>query len=255
MPAEEVLNDYIDEINMNYSIIDSHFITLKMNGNKYDASIDLFLVESMENINNILNNKYHIRVINRCNNLSEREKYINIKNILIEKYNRYTIKLKEYVVKPIKVIIEDKQIYDKQIYDNKVKPLNTVLEQPQIKDILDIQNDTIQSLIFSKGINVETLEMANKISLKLENQNEQFERIQIKLDELGDGIGRAKKEVGVVMRGILTDKLMICLICIIIILSFIGISLLIGYNVYKKYDIDRKISNINRNITNISFIY
>jgi len=61
-----------------------------------------------------------------------------------------------------------------------------------------------------------------------------MERIQAKLDELGDGISRAKKEVSTVMRGIATDKIIIGIICCLVFCGVLIVLIRIGYGIYQK---------------------
>lgn len=93
-------------------------------------------------------------------------------------------------------------------------------EQPQeVQEILGIQQETLASLARSKGINEETLKIADGIAQKLAQQTEQMEAVQVKLDELGSGLKRAGKEANTLLRGIATDKLMMVILCCIILIA------------------------------------
>jgi Fe2+ transport system protein B len=103
-----------------------------------------------------------------------------------------------------------------------------------VKQVLNVQEDILESLARSKGINVETLKIADRVGAKLAEQTEQMERIQAKLDELGDGLKRAQKEVSTVMRGIATDKVILAVICCLVMVCLLLLLIRIGYAIYQK---------------------
>jgi len=117
--------------------------------------------------------------------------------------------------------------------DAKLRKLEEGNQPKEVKEIIDIQKDTLSSLARSKGINEETLRIADQIAIKLAQQTEHMEQIQNKLNELGTGLTRAGKEVNTVMRGIATDKLLMLCICCIILIAF---GLLIGRIIWYAVD-------------------
>jgi len=54
------------------------------------------------------------------------------------------------------------------------------------------------------------------------------------LDELGDGLTRARKEVGSAMRGLLCDKIGLCIVVVLILLVCLGILAQIIYSAVSK---------------------
>ena len=74
----------------------------------------------------------------------------------------------------------------------------------QISEI--VREEALKSIKNSQAINEETLKIADGIGQKLAEQTEQMERIQEKLDTLGDTIGRAKHEMGTFLKGLATEK-------------------------------------------------
>jgi len=126
--------------------------------------------------------------------------------------------------------------------EQRQRRLEETSQPKEVKEILDIQKDTLNSLAKSKGINEETLRIADGIAQKLAQQTEQMEAIQNKLNELGSGLTRAGKEVNTVMRGIATDKLMMLCICCII---MIALGLVVGRIVWYYADSISGKFNIN----------
>jgi chemotaxis protein histidine kinase CheA len=97
----------------------------------------------------------------------------------------------------------------------------------QPKEMLEIhaiQEDTKKTLNRAISINKDTITVAEQVCRKLADQTEQMVAIQKSLDELGDGLGRAKKEVQKAFKGLLMDK--ICMVVIIVIILLIGAAIL-----------------------------
>ncbi len=153
--------------------------------------------------------------------------YAEIEEILTKKFTNRVISR-----------CENKEKYNakREYYFDKIFPQTqiTIKNDVKIDTILDIQSQTIESIMRSKGINEESLKIINAISIRLTEQTERMESIQVKLDELGDGLERAKKEANTVIRGIVTDKVLLCLICTVVILFFIGMCISISWNIYKR---------------------
>jgi hypothetical protein len=76
----------------------------------------------------------------------------------------------------------------------------------EIDEVLDIYKKAIASIKNSQAINEETLKVAEGIGQKLAAQTEQMLTIQSKLDQLGDGLGRAKHEMNTFLKGLATEK-------------------------------------------------
>jgi len=106
-------------------------------------------------------------------------------------------------------------------------------QRPEVHEILQIQQQTINTFHQGVKINQETISVADQVCKKLADQTEQMIAIQKSLDELGDGIGRAKKEVGVAMRGIFCDKIGLAIVIILILLVCAAILAQIIYSAVK----------------------
>eukprot|EP01080_Neovahlkampfia_damariscottae_P005934 gene5934-9764_t len=108
-------------------------------------------------------------------------------------------------------------------------------ENPEeIDEVLDIYKQALSSIKNSQAINEETLKIADGIGQKLAEQTEQMERIQEKLDTLGDTIGRAKHEMGTFLKGLATEKItIVVIICIVVILFILFVARCIWWAVDK----------------------
>lgn len=255
MGKEDVLESYIEDIN---SLLDTiRLVTKKVrsakDGNsKIEASKEA--EEPIQEIEEIFSKRYVERTISACGDRAK--EFRDKRNELEEQFESLKKNLKESVdvggkgeVQPVsrterKPVVEDpdaqlriqekaerRKLEVKQIEEKK----ELEKEQPdEIDKIKGVQKNTLDALARAKGINIETLKIADRIGQKLVEQTEQMERIQAKLDELGDGIGRAKKEVGAVMRGIATDKIIMGIICCIVFVGIIIVCVRVGYGIYQR---------------------
>jgi DNA repair exonuclease SbcCD ATPase subunit len=98
---------------------------------------------------------------------------------------------------------ERKQIQLEEEEKQQQEKTNNVEE---IDEVLDIYKKAIASIKNSQAINEETLKVAEGIGQKLAAQTEQMLTIQSKLDQLGDGLGRARHEMNTFLKGLATEK-------------------------------------------------
>lgn len=257
MGAEEAIESYIDDINNHLETIRQ--VTKKVLGEKDSnakSQIAKDAEEPISEIEEIFKKKFVDKHIQRCQ--GRVEEFQSTRQTLEEKFETLKKNLRDAIklgggnetVQPTRSTNDRKIQNDdpdaefrrqekarKREEEEKQKQERILREtngQPEeVNEVLKVQQDTLEALARSKGINVETLKIADRIGQKLAEQTEQMERIQAKLDELGDGISRAKKEVASVMRGIATDKIILAIICCIIFAGIIIVLIRIGYGIYQ----------------------
>ncbi|KAF0974096.1 hypothetical protein FDP41_006706 [Naegleria fowleri] len=97
----------------------------------------------------------------------------------------------------------------------------------EILTIYDKNNEMLDNMI---RIGDETIQIGAAAAEKLKQQTERMVLIQKDLDELGDGLKRAKKELNAFIRGTNCDK---AVICIFIIIVLVMVAVIIGWQVAK----------------------
>lgn len=260
MAAEDIIEQCIQDVYAEFNIISDLLAKLKVEKdtqlkNHYDKEINDRLVI----VERLLIRKFGQRTIDRAGD--RKKEFENSKMEIQSKIASFEDELfqtKENKParkpKPIhkNILLEERRIKSKselleenirkeetikrKYWEHSPKEIIVEIAEPHqaILEVLSIQEETIHSISRMKGINEETLRIAIKCSQKLSEQTEKMEKIQEHLDDLGDGLSRAKKEVSSVMRGIATDKMILCVICTIVILGIILIGIRLGFGIYNK---------------------
>jgi hypothetical protein len=255
MSANELIQSYIDEIMEGFDVIRSNTKELEVTIHGIDL---LERAKCIENCNNnilmvekIFTKKFTERLINRCGDNTQKlfdrkahleESFQTLKSHFHEITND-SIHLKKVtgVVNTIDpdldldVIARREEAIFRRMNARELH-LHEFKEEPHesVTVVLKEQQVILESLMRSKNINIETIKIADRVSEKLREQTEEMERIQVKLDSLGDGLTRARKEAGALVRGIATDKAILGLICCLILVCLILLAVRIGYAVYQK---------------------
>ncbi|KAG2392158.1 hypothetical protein C9374_012410 [Naegleria lovaniensis] len=97
----------------------------------------------------------------------------------------------------------------------------------EILTVYDENNEILNNMI---RIGDETIQIGASAAEKLRDQSKRMDDIQKNLDELGDGLKRAKKELNGFIRGTNCDKAVICIFIIVILLM---VAVIIGWQVAK----------------------
>ena len=258
MGAEDLIESYIDDINSAFSTIRD--VTKKVQNEKdgsKKANEAKNADEAIETIETIFAKKYTQRIIDRTGD--RKDEFNKRRQELEEVFERLKKNLKEALKessentvvtrnepkKTPTTISEDPDVQARreeaarrrmqaEEESQRRKQIENSDHHEAVKAVLNVQEDILESIARSKGINVETLKIADRVGAKLAEQTEQMERIQAKLDELGDGLKRAQKEVSTVMRGIATDKIILAIICCLVVVCLILLLVRIGYGIYQK---------------------
>lgn len=120
------------------------------------------------------------------------------------------------------LVKQPKNNYDSVIDDNVNRKQQMKKGHDRVDEILavyDANNIIIDNIIM---IGNETIEIGTAASEKLKQQTERMDLVQKDLDDLGDGLKRAKKELSTFIRGTNCDKAVIC-IFIIAVLLMVGV--------------------------------
>ena len=135
------------------------------------------------------------------------------------------------------------------IVEDDLKVANTLQQHhhSKVDTVLDIHDKNNQILDNMIKIGEETIQVGDLAAKKLKEQTEKMILIQKDLDELGDGLQRAKKELASFIRGTHCDKIVIC-IFIVAVMAMIGV--IITWQVAKVVCI--KGTNVCAGMTNIN---
>ncbi|EFC37634.1 predicted protein [Naegleria gruberi] len=99
----------------------------------------------------------------------------------------------------------------------------------EVLDIYDKNNDMLNNMI---KMGDEMIQVGAAAAEKLRQQTERMNAIQKDLDDLGDGLKRAKKELNAFMRGTACDKAVVIIFIIVIIAMVL---LIIGWQIAKYF--------------------
>ncbi|KAL9657076.1 hypothetical protein ABK040_002702 [Willaertia magna] len=100
----------------------------------------------------------------------------------------------------------------------------------RVDEIVDIYNQNLEILDNMIRIGDETIQIGAAAAEKLKQQTERMNLIQKDLDELGDGLKRAKKELRAFIRGTNCDKAVVCILILVVLLA---VGVIIGWQVAK----------------------
>jgi len=258
MGAEDLIESYIDDINTHLATIRE--VTKKVQNEKDSgrkANEAANADEAVQSIQSILDKKFTTRVIDRTGD--RKDEFVKRRQDLEDSFDRLKKNLQEALKEttssaPVVSRSEPKKQTQTQTEDPDVqarreeatrrrmaeaeesqrrKQIQESEHHESVKAVLNVQEDILESIARSKGINIETLKIADRVGQKLVEQTEQMERIQAKLDDLGDGLNRAAKEVSTVMRGVYTDKIILAVICCIVTIAILLLLVRIGYAIYQ----------------------
>jgi hypothetical protein len=92
-------------------------------------------------------------------------------------------------------------------------------DNAMLDEAVDISNDTVKKLEEIKKMNEQTVEIGIEAAQRLKQQTEKMKEIQTRLDDLGAGTKRAKKELAAFMRSIACDKVIILIVIAVVLLA------------------------------------
>ena len=126
-------------------------------------------------------------------------------------------------------------------------------EHERVDEILTIYKENDQIIDGMVRIGEETIHIGTNVTKKLKEQTERMDIIQKDLDNLGDGLKRAKNEVKAFFRGTNCDKVVICIFIIVILLM---VCVIVGWQVAKyvciKGSTNTCIGGYSNNVTSIT---